>query len=64
MRRQIRVTVNMPTTEEGKAMLHTAMMTFNATVLGAEIRKWDAPADDKRKYTEGLNGRVPWAEGR
>lgn len=64
MRRQIRVTVNMPTTEEGKAMLHTAMMAFNAAVLGAAIRKWDAPADEKRKHTESLNGRVPWAEER
>lgn len=64
MRRQIRVTVNMPTTEEGKAMLHTAMMAFNAAMLGAVMRKWDAPADEKSKYIESLNGRVPWAEER
>jgi len=64
MRRQIRVTVNMPTTEEGKAMLHTAMMALNAAVLGAAIRKWDAPADKKSKYIESLNGRALWAEER
>lgn len=64
MRRQIRVTVNMPTTEEGKAMLHTAMMASNAAVLGAVMRNWDAPANEKSKYIESLNGRVLWAEER
>lgn len=64
MRKSIGVTVNLPTTEEGKALLHTAMAAFNASVLGWAMRRADASADEKLATIESLNGVAPWAEGR
>ena len=63
MKKPIGVKVNLPTTEEGKAMLHEAMLGFNAMVLTWGLRAWDATKKEKQAHIDSLNGRVPWAEG-
>lgn len=60
-RREIKVIVNMPTTEEGKALLAKAVIEMNSYVLGRALDKADAPYEAKVAYIKSLNGRVPWA---
>lgn len=60
-KRQIRVVVNMPTTEEGKAELARRVTEFNTRLLAYALNKVDAPVETKLRYLESLNGVVPWA---
>lgn len=62
MKKPIGVKVNMPKTEEGKAMLHNAMLGFNAMPLSWGLRAWNATEQEKRTYVNSLNGVAPWAE--
>ena len=62
MGKPIGVKVNLPDTEEGKALLHEALMGFNAMVLSWGLRAWDASEQEKKAHIDSLNGRVPWAE--
>lgn len=59
--RQIGVKVNLPETEAGKALLHEAMMGFNAEVLGWGMRRGNADENARNAILKRMGGRVPWA---
>lgn len=60
---QIRVTVNMPTTPEGKAKLEAAMVRFNSMMLAGALNAHpEIPYVAKLRYIKSLNGVVPWAK--
>ena len=60
---KLRVTLNLPTTEEGRAAFEQAMIQFNSKVLAYSLNKLtDIPYDAKAQYVQSLNGIVPWAK--
>lgn len=56
----IKVTVNMPTTEEGWQTFLAAMAEANTLLLVGALNKGTAPLEAKKAYIESLNGHAPW----
>lgn len=63
-KREITVTVNLPSTPEGKAKLNAAMVQFNSLMLAGALNAHpEIPYEAKVRYLHSLNGVVPWAKG-
>ena len=60
-KKQITVTLNLPTTEAGRAAMRERVMRMNTQMLVNVLRSIDAPDEVKAQYINSLNGRVPWA---
>lgn len=61
-KRDIKVTVNLPTTEEGWKTFLAAMAEANTLLLVGALNKVDAPLAAKKAYYESLNGHAPWGD--
>ena len=62
---KINVIMNMPTTVEGMAKLKAAAEQMNARIIANVLNLHpEIPYEAKLRFIHGLNGRVPWEEGR
>lgn len=62
---KINVIMNMPTTEEGKALLREAAARMNARIIANVLNAHPEIAyEAKLRFLRELNGKVPWAEER
>lgn len=62
---KINVIVNMPTTEDGVALLRAAAARMNARIIANVLNAHpEIPHDAKLRFLRELDGRVPWAEER
>lgn len=59
-KRDIKVTVNLPTTEEGWKTFLAAMAEANTLLLVGALNKVDAPLAEKKAYIASLGGHAPW----
>lgn len=62
-KREIKVTINLPTSEEGKARLKQALVSMNSKLIANVLNAHpEIPYEVKVRWIQSLNGVVPWAK--
>lgn len=62
-KREIKVTINLPTSEEGKARLKQALVDMNSQLIANVLNAHpEIPYEAKVRWINSLNGVVPWAK--
>ena len=62
-KREIKVTINLPTSEEGKARLQQALVAMNSQLIANVLNAHpEIPYEAKVRWIHSLNGVAPWAK--